>query len=34
LFGQHGTDEADQRRALGKYLDDVGAATDLFVESH
>ena len=32
LFGQHGTDEADQRVAVGEDPDDVGAAADLLVE--
>jgi hypothetical protein len=33
LFGQHGTDEADQGGAVGEDADDVGAPPDLFVES-
>ena len=32
LFGQHGTDEADQSVAVGEDPDDVGAAADLLVE--
>ena len=33
LFSQDGPDEADQRVAVGEDADDVGAASDLFVES-
>ncbi|WP_409370920.1 hypothetical protein, partial [Mycolicibacterium vanbaalenii] len=32
LFGQHGSDEADQGVAVGEDSDDVGAAPDLLVE--
>ena len=32
LFGQHGTDQADERGAVGEDTDDVGAPADLFVE--
>jgi hypothetical protein len=32
LFGQHGTDEADQGAAVGEDPDDVSATPDLLVE--
>jgi hypothetical protein len=32
LFGQHGSDEADEGVTVGKDPDDVGAAADLPVE--
>jgi hypothetical protein len=32
LFGQHGTDEADQGVAVGEDADHVGATSDLLVE--
>lgn len=32
LFGQHGSDEADQGVAVGEDTDDVGAPADLLVE--
>jgi hypothetical protein len=34
LFGQYSADQADQRGAAGEDADDVGAAVDLFVQSH
>jgi hypothetical protein len=33
LVGQHGTDQADERGAVGEDTDDVGAPADLFVEA-
>jgi hypothetical protein len=33
LLGQHGSDESDDRAAVGEDVDDVGAATDLTVEA-
>jgi len=33
LFGEDGTDEADQGVAVGKDADDVGAAADFAVEA-
>jgi len=33
LFGQHGADQPDQGSAAGEDADDVGAATDFFVQS-
>jgi hypothetical protein len=33
LFGEDGSDEANQRWAVGEDADDVGAASDLAVES-
>ena len=32
LFGQDGTNEADEGTAVGKDADDVGAAADLLVQ--
>ena len=33
MFGEHGTEEADERVSVGEDADDVGAAADLPVES-
>ena len=33
LFGQHGADQANEGVAVGEDADDVGAASDLLVES-
>ena len=33
LFGEHGTEEADERVSVGEDADDVGVAADLPVES-